>query len=339
MKSASPKPGKDSAWFFHRGGATVRPYPAPSDGHEAPPGTLSAKASEQFEAVSSLMPLSPPLRGARVSTVLSHMPGSVRSYRKGYHEGHDFYPYASGGGFGYGSPVLAAGPGRVIRVWDERSGYKEMNTKDRNALLATASWKLKGGLPPADLDVLRGRQVWVDMGGGVVARYCHLSAVAKGLEPGQEVLPGEVLGEVGNSGTSHGAEGNHGDAHLHFELRIGESYVGDGLTQAEARDLFRLLFGETKPAVERGRSQLETSSTRPAKEEEAPVSALKGQNDPILRPSPTLRTEDDLPEGQPDRPDSEPAGKVQEKATPSEDPFGEDLGQDGGRSGEHAGTP
>lgn len=54
--------------------------------------------------------------------------------------------------------------------------------------------------------------------GGENFVYMHLSRVAAGIEIGDKVLRGEIIGFVGNTGNASG-----GPAHLHFELRQGGS--------------------------------------------------------------------------------------------------------------------
>ncbi len=76
--------------------------------------------------------------------------------------------------------------------------------------------------PEAILDELRGRQVWIDHGYGVVTRYAHLQSVEL-LSVGSIVERGAVIGHVGNSGTKAGP-------HLHIEIRVGATYLGDGVT-------------------------------------------------------------------------------------------------------------
>jgi len=56
----------------------------------------------------------------------------------------------------------------------------------------------------------------------VVTRYVHLDAVAD-LRVGETVTRGQVIGAVGSSGFEEGGP------HLHFEVRIGDDYLGDRL--------------------------------------------------------------------------------------------------------------
>ena len=99
-------------------------------------------------------------------------------------------------------------------------------------------WRQQLGLPPhggIDIAAPAGQPVTPFLAGQVIAvdpiddshcgigiklahdynlssRYCHLSQVAN-LQPGQLVIPSQVIGLSGSSGTSTGA-------HLHFEIRI-----------------------------------------------------------------------------------------------------------------------
>lgn len=54
--------------------------------------------------------------------------------------------------------------------------------------------------------------------GGENFVYMHLSSIAPGIDTGDKVLRGEIIGFVGNTGNASG-----GPAHLHFELRQGGS--------------------------------------------------------------------------------------------------------------------
>lgn len=82
-----------------------------------------------------------------------------------------------------GSPIHAAAQGKVSFV-GQRQGY--------------------------------GNCVEVDHGNGMVTRYAHMSAFRTTL--GKDVLAGEVIGAIGNTGRSTGP-------HLHFEVRINDSAV------------------------------------------------------------------------------------------------------------------
>ena len=98
--------------------------------------------------------------------------------------------------------------------------YAERSVEARDQALAAAV--VLGYTPSSTLDLIRGRQVWIDHGRGIVSRYAHLSAVAP-LAVGAAVSQGEVIGSVGSSGLPEGGP------HLHLEIRVGTSYLGDGL--------------------------------------------------------------------------------------------------------------
>jgi murein DD-endopeptidase MepM/ murein hydrolase activator NlpD len=164
-----------------------------------------------------------PIEGAALPTDPSLLPNAPRDYRGGWHEGIDFPARA-------GTPVHAVAAGKVIRVdrdfvdWDQA-------TRDR----ALAEAVELGYTPAATLDRIRGRQVWIDHGRGIVSRYAHLSAVAD-LAVGDVVEAGTIVGAVGSSGYPEGGP------HLHLEIRIGTSYLGDGLADGALLDVLARAF-------------------------------------------------------------------------------------------------
>ena len=173
-----------------------------------------------------------PIPGACLPQGDQLMPNAPREYRNGVHEGVDFYGVDNCTAIALGTPVLAAKPGRAIRV--DRN-YVDLNPTSLAAIMANPT-------TPESIDVFRGRQVWVDHGGGIVTRYCHLSAVADGLQVGSMVNAGDVIAFVGESGTPESV-GNPGhEYHLHFELRIGDSFLGAGQAPAQVRALYLALF-------------------------------------------------------------------------------------------------
>lgn len=176
-------------------------------------------ALDQFSSddlISYLSFLSNPIPGASISTRDSHLPGARRSYRNGYHEGIDWYGGTSGIPIGLDTPVLSVADGVVVRADHD---YVEMTKEERDAYLA-----LSAQLPDTPqyiLDKLRGRSVWVQYEHGVMVRYVHLSSIADGIEVGSPVKQGQILGYVGNSGTSYAIDGDvHGGLHLHADLLI-----------------------------------------------------------------------------------------------------------------------
>jgi murein DD-endopeptidase MepM/ murein hydrolase activator NlpD len=157
-----------------------------------------------------------PVGGIDVPTEEQYLPNSPRAYRAGYHEGIDFPVRA-------GTPVLAAKAGTILRV---DSAFVDW-TPDEEQSAFDAAVAL-GYTPSATLDRIRGRQVWIDHGEGIVTRYAHLSAVAP-LRVGDVVTQGQVIGAVGSSGYPEGGP------HLHFEIRVGEDFYGDDLPLPQLR--------------------------------------------------------------------------------------------------------
>jgi peptidoglycan LD-endopeptidase LytH len=169
------------------------------------------------------------------------MPNAPRPYRKGTHEGIDFYNADNCARINKGTPVVAAKAGRVIRA---DMSYVDVTKKQVDAYLADPNTE-------ASLDQFRGRQVWIDHGNGVITRYCHLSGIAPGLAAGAAVPAGQVIGFVGESGTPSSVTNPGHEYHLHFELRVGGSYLGKGLAPAQVRALYVAAFRASKPAAGR----------------------------------------------------------------------------------------
>jgi len=100
---------------------------------------------------------------------------------------------------------------------------------------ATQSISL-GYTPPEVLDGYRGRQIWIDHGGGVMSRYAHLGSIEPGIVEGVEVARGQVIASVGNSGTPGSLNSQTYDVHLHLELWVGDHFVGQFLRPIETRE-------------------------------------------------------------------------------------------------------
>ena len=178
-------------------------------------------------------PFAMPIAGACFPEFAGQLPGAPRDYRNGIHEGVDFYPGWACAEIVLGTPVLAVGEGRVIRAdWD----YEDLTAE------LYFEMEARGFAGPDDLDTFRGRQVWVDHGDGVVARYAHLSGIAEGIAEGAPVTAGDVLGFIGESGTPGGVREPGSEIHLHFELRIGDGYLGEGEDAERALALYRAAF-------------------------------------------------------------------------------------------------
>jgi murein DD-endopeptidase MepM/ murein hydrolase activator NlpD len=164
-----------------------------------------------------------PVGGEEVPTEAQYLPNSPRAYRAGYHEGIDFPAKA-------GTSVLAAKAGTIVRI---DSAFTDWTVEEEQAAFDAA--QALGFTPTATLDRIRGRQVWIDHGADVVTRYAHLSTVEP-LRVGDSVTQGQVIAAVGSSGYPEGGP------HLHFEIRIGEDFYGDGLPLAQLRYAIRAAF-------------------------------------------------------------------------------------------------
>lgn len=151
-----------------------------------------------------------PIEGAEIPTAPELLPNSPREYRAGWHEGIDFPADR-------GTAVRAADSGTVVRV--DRDFVDWDSAALDGALQAAIAL---GYTPDETLDRIRGRQVWIDHGRHVVTRYAHLDSVAD-LYVGETVIRGQVIGAVGSSGFEEGGP------HLHFEIRVGDDYLGDWL--------------------------------------------------------------------------------------------------------------
>ena len=179
-----------------------------------------------------------PVLGAKLPDADRLLPGATRAYRFGIHQGFDMYGGFVGVPTGYGAAMVAAKAGTVVRA---DINHVEMTPDQYAEVIATS--RAAGTTPPAELDSLRGRQIWIDHGHGVVTRYAHLSGVAPGIEPGAAIGARTVIGFVGNSGMEAGANGTRGGAHLHFELRTDNHYLGEGLSPDAIRALANRIFG------------------------------------------------------------------------------------------------
>jgi murein DD-endopeptidase MepM/ murein hydrolase activator NlpD len=178
-----------------------------------------------------------PIVGACLPTSDNLMPNADRNYRQGIHEGVDFYDSDNCTTIGAGTEVLAAKVGQVIRADVD---YEELTFEELNELYARIDEI--GESDDYVLDRFRGQQVWIDHGKGIVTRYAHLGGIAPGVRAGIAVEAGEVVGYVGESGTPESVTSPGTENHLHFEIRVGEDFLGQGLPSAEVRALYDAAF-------------------------------------------------------------------------------------------------
>ncbi len=202
------------------------PTPTPTTVPTAPPIVEAVVHGFQY-----------PIAGACLPSREELMPNAPREYRWGIHEGIDFYPGYNCVPIERGTPVLAAKTGIVIRIDHD---YQAITAEEMDALLARC--QQQGYTDEADLDRLRGQQVWLDHGNGIVTRYAHLLDVEVGIEEGMVVEVGQVVGYVGNSGTPEGISDPNLENHLHFEIRVGPTYLGEGLSVAQTRRVCEKAF-------------------------------------------------------------------------------------------------
>jgi hypothetical protein len=104
-----------------------------------------------------------------------------------------------------GTKVRATGDGKIVRIRKDKSGY--------------------------------GNNITVDHGYGYESFYAHLKDID--VQQGQRVKKGEVIGSVGNTGTSTAP-------HLHYEIRYKNQpvnpihYCMDGLTPEEYEEMVKM---------------------------------------------------------------------------------------------------
>jgi murein DD-endopeptidase MepM/ murein hydrolase activator NlpD len=202
-----------------------------------PQATATTVAEATAVAPLDVRGLGYPIAGACLPQNDLLMPGAVRAYRHGVPEGVDFYDSDNCVFIGRGTEVVAVKEGTVIRV---DVAYEEM-TEDAAARLLARAEHGEGNAEDV-LDAFRGRQVWLDHGGGLVTRYCHLDGVAEGLTVGARVSQGTLIGTVGDSGTLESMEHPGLETHLHFEIRTGERFLGQGQAPRAVRFLYERAF-------------------------------------------------------------------------------------------------
>lgn len=180
-----------------------------------------------------------PIEGATISSRRSHLPGALRAYRNGVHEGFDFYDGTVSVAIEYGTPQRAVADGTVIRADHDYVEFTPATYRDAIDVAASST-----STPDEVLDRLRGRQVWIEHAGGFVSRYAHLSAIPDDVIVGTSVRQGATVAFTGNSGTMEAAEGTQDDPHPHVEIwSPGGSYLGEGLETEKIYALAAQVFG------------------------------------------------------------------------------------------------
>jgi murein DD-endopeptidase MepM/ murein hydrolase activator NlpD len=208
-------------------GIKVTPQPS----HTPPPVTTDADSPIGIH-------MAMPVAGACLTLEGDQMPNAVREYRNGIHEGVDFFTDYACVPVSIDTPALAAADGVVIRADKE---YRKLTQKEIDDLEAKSVEQ--GYTDEGTLDKFRGRQVWVDHGDGIVTRYCHLNGVPDDIQVGSHVKQGDAVGYIGDSGTPESASNPEFEIHLHFEIRVRNSYLAAGLGPLETRNAYEQVFG------------------------------------------------------------------------------------------------
>ena len=211
-------------------GVLVRASPTP-DANTLDPDNLSGFAH--------------PVEGACLPFTDLLMPNAPRLYRHGVHEGVDIYPGYACAHVEEGTPILAVYDGEVIRA---DLDYVDITPQQIDELAARTA--RQGYSDPETLDIYRGRQVWIDHGSGVVSRYAHLGSIAEGIAEGVRVQRGQVIGGMGESGTPESFTAPGTEIHLHYEIWVGDSFLGADLPPDIVRGLYERLFSDPSAAAE-----------------------------------------------------------------------------------------
>ncbi|MBD1371271.1 peptidoglycan DD-metalloendopeptidase family protein [Hazenella sp. IB182357] len=199
---------------------------------------LSTEKKSVDEMIEILSVLRTPIDDAHVSTYDSHLPGAARTYRKGVHEGIDWYSYGTGIKIDRFTPIYSMEQGKVIRA---DHAYQEMTLTERECLLKTSTAN-NGKTPDYILDKLRGRSVWIQYDNGLMARYAHMDRIEGDLEVGDIVKKGERIGYVGNSGTSDGVKNSARGVHLHLDLFMYGKWFWEDYTFDERKQILKSIF-------------------------------------------------------------------------------------------------
>lgn len=180
-----------------------------------------------------------PIEGGCLPDDDTLMPGADRGYRGGVHEGVDFYDSDNCVTIGVNTEVLAAKGGIVIRADVDYQDLTAVELDRLDALIEEGRAN-----DPDVVDAFRGRQIWIDHGDGIVARYAHLNGIAEEITEGVQVEAGQLIGYVGESGTPSSVDAPGGEVHLHFEVRVGDTYLGLGLDPDAVRELYEEAFAD-----------------------------------------------------------------------------------------------
>jgi murein DD-endopeptidase MepM/ murein hydrolase activator NlpD len=177
-----------------------------------------------------------PIAGQGLPAHPGVFPGARRLYRFGVHEGLDLF---SGGGktVVIGTQARAVKKGSVLRA---DANFVDMNARKFNQVMEECRHDHRTS--DKNEDLLRGCQVWIDHGSGLVTRYAHLNKTNTDLKLNEQISRGSLIGYVGVSGTGQNLPGKAQYPHLHFEIRLDGKYLGYGLTPQETMWVYEDIF-------------------------------------------------------------------------------------------------
>jgi hypothetical protein len=234
--------GQTKAFNFPPNCSLRNLLPAPKGFWILSGGCIYYRASDTATSINDKVnprPLEPELRGLLFPVAGQGLPnhagvfpGARRLYRYGVHEGMDIF------GPAMGTPVRAAKDGKILRA---DHNFFDMTAAKYDSVMEQCRREHKTS--DKNEDLFRGCQVWIDHGNGMVTRYAHLSRTNPALVVGARVRRGDLIGYVGVSGTGQNLPGRAKYPHLHFEIRMGDKYLGWGLTPQETIGLYEDIFG------------------------------------------------------------------------------------------------
>ena len=231
----SPSPGVLIEWLGGKDGPTSTPAPTLPGVITNPSTPTPGTPSPADGAVTGF---AYPVAGGCLPSSDDLMPGALREYRDGVHEGVDFYDSDNCATVGFDTEILAAKGGTVIRA---DLTYEEL-TPERLAEQEAEVASGNASNNPELLDEFRGRQLWIDHGDGIITRYCHLNGIAEGISVGTRVSQSDLIAYMGESGTPESVTAPGTQVHLHFEIRVGDGYLGLGLAPEDVRALYEEAF-------------------------------------------------------------------------------------------------
>lgn len=165
--------------------------------------------------------------------------GARRLYRHGVHKGTDFFHDPGCGTIvETGTPVYAVDAAKISRA---DADFQDMDAGTYGRVIGQC--RNQHTCSEKNEDLLRGCQIWLDHGQGLVTKYAHLDKIRAGLRPGMKVARGDLIGYVGVSGTGENLPGRSKHPHLHFEVWLDGKYLGWGLTPAETIGVYEDIFG------------------------------------------------------------------------------------------------